>query len=206
MHQYLLKTFILLCLILIVLAMGCVGDSPMSQLSLKGKKALMVVAPQDFRDEEYFDTKRVLENSGVTVITASRNVREASGMLGGKARVDVNLSDVDAEGFDAVVFVGGGGAQVYFNDSRAQQIAVSAYEKGKIVAAICLAPVILANAGILQGKRATCFDGVYASQLEAGGAEYTGEEVTRDENIITANGPAAAKDFGSEIARAMAGK
>jgi protease I len=171
--------------------------------SVQGKKALLVIAPQNFRDEEYFDTKLVLEQQGVAVTTASKTAGEIAGMLGRTAMAEIGLEDVKAEDYDVVVFIGGSGSQVYFNDSRAQEIAVKANEAGKPVAAICIAPVILANAGLLHGKKATCYNGEFASQLKSGGAEYTGEEVVRSDNIITANGPASAKSFGAEIVKAL---
>ncbi len=169
-----------------------------------GKKSLMVIAPSNFRDEEYFVTKKVLEESGVAVTTASKSPGEVSGMLGKTAKAEKGLDDVKATEYDAVVFIGGNGAQAYFGDARAIEIAVQAYEAGKTVAAICIAPVILANAGILNGKRATCYGGEFASRLEAGGAEYTGESIVRDDMIITADGPSSAKDFGTEIVKAIA--
>ncbi len=176
----------------------------MDMPSVSGKKALLVVAPRNFRDEEYFDTKQVLEERGVSVTTASKSQGEILGMLGRTATADISLDEVNGADYDAVVFIGGNGAQVYFNDSSAQRIAVTASEAGKTVAAICIAPVILANAGLLRGKRATCWDGEFSSQLRAGGADCTGEDVVRDDMIITANGPAAAKDFGAEIVKAIA--
>jgi len=169
-------------------------------------KALLVIAPKDFRDEEYFETRRALEDKGISVVTASKGVSEARGMLGGKARVDMDISLADADAFDAVVFIGGTGAHAFFNDPAAHRLAASAFEKGRIVAAICIAPVILANAGILQGKKATVWGGVYSTQIEAGGADYTGEDVVTDGSVITANGPDAARDFGRRIAKEMEGK
>ena len=72
-------------------------------------------------------------------------------------------------------------------------------EAGKVVAAICIAPVILARAGLLKGKRATVFpDGI--PELEKAGAVYTAQSVERDGRIITGNGPEAAEAFGREIA------
>lgn len=172
--------------------------------NVNGKKALLVIAPANFRDEEYFVTKQVLEDSGAAVTTASKSPGQVTGMLGGTARAERGLDDVNAADYDAVVFVGGNGAQAYFGDKMALEIASQAFEAGKTVAAICIAPVILANAGILNGKRATCYGGEFASRLEAGGAEYTAESIVRDDMIITADGPASAKDFGAEIVRALA--
>jgi protease I len=120
---------------------------------------------------------------------------------GGKA-TGIPLNKVDVGAYDAVVFIGGGGSAVYFNDPLALKIAKEAYAAGKVVAALCIAPTILANAGILQGKRVTCFRDEDAS-LRAAGAQYTGEGVTVDGNIITADGPKTAKDFGKAIAKAL---
>lgn len=177
-------------------------DSPTGE----GKRALVVIAPQNFRDEEYFDTKQALEQAGVAVTTASRNAGGVTGMLGRTANASISLGDVKASDYDVVVFIGGTGAQAYFNDSKAHSIAQTANEAGKPVAAICIAPVILANAGLLKGKKATCWGGEFRSQLEAGGAKFTMENVVRDDNMITANGPAAAREFGAAIVHALAEK
>jgi protease I len=168
-------------------------------------KVLMVIAPSNFRDEEYFETRQVLESAGFSVLTASKDLGAAKGMLGGAATPDIALPDAKAKDYDAVVFVGGNGAKVYFDDSSAKSLAKDAFTKGKVVAAICIAPTILANAGILKGRKATVFkDDGLIDNLKAKGAEYTGESVTVDGKVVTANGPPAAKAFGKAIAEAMA--
>lgn len=171
-------------------------------MSLEGKNVLMVIAPGNFRDEEYFDTRAELEGEGASVTTASSASGEITGMLGGKATPDISLNDAKAGEYDAVVFIGGTGASAYFQDMKALDLARSASDSGKIVAAICIAPSILANAGILQGKKATSFSSEQGN-LKSKGAEYTGNDVTRDGRIITGSGPAAAKGFGQEIAKAL---
>jgi protease I len=122
--------------------------------------------------------------------------------MGATAEIDKDISAVDVDEYDAVVFIGGQGASVYFDDSTALAIAKDAYEKGKVVGAICIAPSILANAGVLEGKKATCFNSE-SSNLETQGAEYTGSDVEIDGNVITANGPAAARKFGAAVAEAL---
>ncbi|MFQ6099494.1 MAG: DJ-1/PfpI family protein, partial [Armatimonadota bacterium] len=105
--------------------------------------------------------------------------------------------------YDAVVFVGGTGATEYFDDPTAHALAKQAAQSNRLTAAICLAPSILARAGLLQGKRAT----VYASEaatLEAKGADYTGAAVERDGNILTGEGPHAAKQFSQRLVEALA--
>jgi protease I len=76
--------------------------------------------------------------------------------------------------------------------------------QGKMVAAICIAPVILANAGLLKKKNATVFESEIAA-IEAKGAVYSESGVTVDGNIITANGADQAKQFGLEICKFLAG-
>ena len=162
-------------------------------------RVLMVIAPTVFRDEEYAQPKAVLEARGAEVITASRTVGICHGKLGMTAEATVALADANATDYDAVAFVGGGGAETYFDDPDAHRLARAALETGRVVGAICIAPSILARAGLLQDVRATAF----ASQkddLIAHGAIWTGVPVEVAGAIVTANGPEAARDFGMEIA------
>jgi len=169
---------------------------------LNGKKILMVVAPENFRDEELEEPMGVFTRSGAEVTIASKGVTRATGMFGAEVNVDKNLAEVSAEEYDAVIFVGGSGAAVYFNDSRAHELATNALKGGKIVGAICIAPSTLANAGLLKGKKATSFSSE-KKNLKKRGAEYTGAAVERDGQIITGRGPEAAEEFGKEVASAI---
>ncbi len=178
------------------------GTMVEEKVDLTGKKILMVVAPRDFRDEEFFEPKDVFDATGAEVTVSSKGVMEATGLLGGKARVDKDLSEVKASDFDAVVFIGGGGASVYFDDPVALNLAKSSFVAGKVVAAICIAPTILAKAEVLNGRRATSFASE-KDNLETAGATYTGEAVTVDGKVITARGPEAAKEFGRAIVTAL---
>ena len=90
----------------------------------------------------------------------------------------------------------------YFNNKTALQIARQAAEKEKILAAICIAPSVLANAGVLEGKKATSFASE-AGNLRKAKAVYTGSGVERDGLIITGSGPAAATKFGQTIVNVL---
>ena len=171
-------------------------------MDLSGKNILMVIAPENFRDEELLEPKEIFENLGALVIIASKGTDSAKGMYGAMVTVDKDILEVNVENYDAVVFVGGSGTTVYFEDETAKNIAREAYESGKIVGAICIAPSILANAGLLGGKRVTSFSSEKAN-LESHGAEYTGATVEQDGSIITGNGPEAATEFGQKIAEAL---
>ncbi len=172
------------------------------KIDLTGKSVLMIIAQANFRDEELLDTGEVLNNHNAHVVVASKGVEKAKGSLGAVVNVNKDISDVNVNDYDAIAFIGGPGADVYFNDQTALKIAKDSYENGKITAAICIAPVILANAGILDGKQATVFS-TGKDDIEAKGATYTGDSVTQDGKIITANGPNAAKSFGHAIAREL---
>lgn len=171
-------------------------------IDLSNKKVLMIIANNNFRDEELNDPKEVLEGRGVKVVVASSSLREASGMLGMRYKPDITLGDVKVEEYDVIVFIGGGGSSEYWNDKKAHDIARGAISSGKILGAICIAPVTLANAGLLNGKKVTVFPSE-AGKLRSKGALCTGKDVERDGKIITASGPVAAKAFGVALIGAL---
>jgi len=162
------------------------------------KTVVMVIAEKIFRDEEYQVPKDILSKAGIKVVTASTTTGEATGKLGLKVRPDILVSQIDTDQLDALIFIGGAGAEQYFHDQQAHKVAKEAAQKGKIYGAICIAPVILANAGLLNGKRATVFSSG-AEDLKKGGAVYTGSDVDIDGNLITGCGPEAAKNFGERL-------
>ncbi len=168
-------------------------------------KVLMIIAQNGFRDEEFFVTKKILEKNGFKVVVASKSRNLAFGMLGGVYKPDLVLKRVRLKGYKAVVFVGGVGAKDYFNYKPALKIAKEAYRKGLVIGAICIAPVILAKAGILEGKKATVWYGE-AQVLEKLGAIYTGKEVEVDGKIVTANGPWAVKKFAKALVQLIKGE
>lgn len=173
--------------------------------NLEGNRVVMVIARRDFRDEELLKPKALLERAGARVTVASSSLEPATGTLGAKVTPDVLLKDIDAGDYEAVVFIGGPGAKEYWDDRTAHAVARAGVEQGKIVAAICLAPVTLANAGLLDGKKATVWK-TESGRLRAQGANYTGTKVEVDGRLITSNGPEAAEDFGKAIAEALAGE
>ncbi len=166
------------------------------------RHVLMVIAQDQFRDEEYAQSKEVLERRGAVVTTASRAPGTCTGKLGLKATADLALADVDDDLYDAVAFIGGGGSAVFFDDPLAHELARAFHTTGRPVAAICIAPSTLARAGVLADRRATAFPS-QEDDLRAHGAHWTGSPVEVDSTVITANGPAAAAAFGEAIADAL---
>ncbi len=169
---------------------------------IAGKRVLMIIAADKFRDEEYQEPRGVIEAKGGTVTVASTSLEESGGMLGLRVKPDVLLDSVNAGDFDAVVFVGGSGASQYWEDTKAHSLAKEAAEEGKVIGAICIAPVTLGKAGLLKGRRATVWP-AQSAQLEELGAIHTGNPVEVDGRVITANGPQAARAFGEAIVEAL---
>jgi protease I len=166
------------------------------------KTALLVIAQEVFRDEEYAEPKAVLESRGVTVTTASVRPGPAVGKLGMKATAQTSVGDALGTPWDAVVFIGGAGARVFFDDEEAHALARDTLERGAVLGAICVAPSTLARAGLLKGVRATAFES-QRDDLHAHGAVWSDLPVIVDGNIITANGPGAATEFGERLAEAL---
>lgn len=167
-------------------------------------RVLMIVAPEDFRDEEYFRPKKVFESRDYEVVTASTKKGQLSGFKGRTTQAEATIDEVDPRDFDAVVFVGGPGARTYFNNQRALEIARQTSDHSKVLGAICIAPTVLANANVMTGKRATIWkDSSLIQNLEDKGVSYTGDPVTRDGLIVTAEGPDAAEDFARQIVKIL---
>lgn len=166
----------------------------------------MIIAHKGYQDKEYEIPKKILEDAGHNVVTASSLPGEAEGKLGGTAEVNFTLDEVPLDMFEVVVFVGGPGAVEYQTDERALEIARTMYANEKIVSAICIGPTILAYAGVLEGHRATVWneDGAQSKLLEQHGAEYIREDVVEDGRLLTGSGPHAAEAFGKKLAARLA--
>jgi protease I len=174
----------------------------MEELALSGKSILFILPPRQFRDEEYSTPKAFLEKLGARVTIASSSLSPIKGMLGTVVIPEVSVEIVNAGDFDAVLLVGGVGSSTFWHNTTVHRIVQEVYNAGKVVSAICLAPVTLANAGLLSGKRATAYASA-ASFLEWKGAFCTGKPVETVGTIVTANGPEAADEFARTVAGLM---
>lgn len=200
-HTLLIRGLILAsCILSLTLCVNVWGENVMQ--SAKGKKAVMIIAQNNFRDEELLKPKEILEKNGVSVTIASSSLKESTGMLGAKVKPDVLFTNVKVSDFDAVVFVGGSGSMEYWDNPTAHKIATEANTAKKTIGAICIAPVTLAKAGLLKNKKATTYSSTI-NDIKACGAVYTGADVERDGNIVTASGPTAAQKFGETLVKAL---
>ena len=169
---------------------------------LAGKRAVFVIAFRGFRDEELLEPRAALDAAGAKTLVASSALGTAEGMLGARVATDLLYTAVRVDDLDALVFVGGEGAAEYWEDRAAHKLAKEAHAKGKLLGAICFAPSTLANAGLLEGRKAACF-ATRKGHLVARGAIVVAEPVVRDGQLVTAEGPAAAKAFGEALVQAL---
>jgi len=163
-------------------------------------KALFIICQRNFNDTEFSVAKQVLSQSGIEVKVSSITKNECLGMQGLKINPDISVRDANPNDFDCLVIIGGLGSPSLLDYPEVLDKVRIFNEQGKILAAICLGPVILAKAGVLNGIQATVFPIDWAiSSLNTSGAKYSKNHVVVDNNIITADGPKSATDFGKAI-------
>lgn len=165
---------------------------------------LMLLPAKEFRDEEYSIPRQILEEGGCNITVSSSSVRSIRGRFGLEINPDIQLEETKQEKYDGIVLVGGPGAQEYFRNIMAHELVKSFNDADKVVAAICIAPSTLANAGILSGKRATAYS-TEIQNLKNQGALISAKPVPVEVsgNIITADGPQASKSFGETILKVL---
>lgn len=158
----------------------------------------MIIAHEQFRDEEYLEPRKILSENGIEITVASWDLGMAVGKFGAQVKLDLILDEVSTIKYNAIIYVGGPGCKKYWDNPTAHRIAQEAIEHNKVLAAICSAPVILAKAGCLKNIKATCYSGD-VQELKKLGAIYTGNPIEQDGLIITADGPNSATGFGIRI-------
>lgn len=165
-------------------------------------KILMVIPQKNYQEMEFNQPKAYFESNGYIVKTASKGTTVASGSSGESASIDMDIKNINISDFKAVVFVGGEGIDELklYEDQDYLNLAKSAVQSDMVVGAICLAPKILANAGLLSGKSATSSDPDY---IKSKGAELSDQQVVQSGKIITGNGPYASEEFAQTIVAAL---
>jgi len=168
-------------------------------------KLLVAIAPQNFRDEELNEPLAIFHKSGIEYDIASTKTGNCKGMLGGSTQASLTFDRIDPSLYAGIIVIGGVGSPTHLwgNKDLIKLVGVF-YSSKKLVAAICLSPVVLARAGILRGKKATFFQTPESlAEMKLGGAIITETPIVIDGKIITANGPSAAKAFGNAIISAL---
>ena len=168
-------------------------------------KKVFVHLANGFEEVEAITPVDVLRRAGcdVTMVSVTGN-REVTSARGVAVKADRLFEEVDYTQADVIILPGGQpGSDNLTKHEGLKKIITDLHRQGKMIAAICAAPMVLANAGILQGKKVTCFPGT-ESKLK--GAICTGNAVEIDGNIITGKAAGAAMKFSLALAEQLIGK
>lgn len=163
---------------------------------------ILLPLAEGFEEIEAVTVIDVLSRAGMHVLTAGLPGSQVKGSRGLVVMTDKRLDQVDPQGFDALILVGGNPG--YINLGRSQkilQMVVKFNLDKKLIGAICAAPSILAKAGILEDRAATIYPG-----MERDIPRPKGKSVVQDGNIITSQGPGTAMEFALKIVETIQGK
>ncbi|KGN83499.1 DJ-1 family glyoxalase III [Porphyromonas sp. COT-290 OH860] len=168
-------------------------------------KNVYVFLAEGFEEIEAVATIDLLRRAGIATITvAVGNSLEVSGAHHITLRADKPLDEVDLSNADALVLPGGLPGVDNLNASEVLRSTLrQMYDSGRLVAAICAAPMILGQLGILNGKRATCYPS-FENHLT--GYKASEQKVITDGHVITACSAGVAIDFGLEIIKYLLGE
>ncbi|MDJ1421733.1 MAG: type 1 glutamine amidotransferase domain-containing protein [Candidatus Methanoperedens sp.] len=164
-------------------------------------RALMISA-DNFEDLELFYPLYRLKEEGVTVKVASMREGKITGKHGYPVDVDLTLDEVKPDEFDMLVLPGGRAPEKVRLDKNALEIARFFFHQNKPVGAICHGVQTLISAGVIEGRRATCYIGIRDDLISAG-AHYEDKEVVVDGNLITSRDPDDLPAFGRELIKIL---
>ncbi len=170
---------------------------------MKTSKSVLTLATDGFEEIELVAPVDLLRRAGANVVIAAMgSERHIVGRNKIAVVADVLIGDVDTMQFDLLLLPGGPGVTVLREDGRAAQLAREFVESGRGVAAICAAPAILAEAGILADR---AFTAHYSMYEELPLADRTARVVV-DGQVITSRGAGTSLDFGLAIVRYLFGE
>lgn len=160
-------------------------------------KKIVLFAAEGFEEIEALSVVDVLRRAGVQCDICSLKDEYITGSHGITIKSDINLDNGEFRKYDGLVLPGGmPGAENLRNNLRVLELVKDFYKSGKLTAAICAAPIVLAEAGIIYGRKITSYPG-FESRL--GNCIYSENPIEIDGNIITSRGPATAIIFALEI-------
>jgi len=169
-----------------------------------GRTVLVYLPQQLFNEQEFEPALRRISMAGVETRLAAADSGVAVSMSQLVVRLDLALRNVNVADYAGLVLIGGSGAAVYWDDSLLQAKCREFAGSGKVVAAIGIAPVTLARAGVLKGRSATAFrDRAVVDWMRKAGAKYCFKGVVTDRNLITAESSEQARAFGQAVADAV---
>jgi putative intracellular protease/amidase len=173
---------------------------------MRRKKIILLIAHRGYQPIEYGLTKKILsQESSFEVLTASNKPGNAEAIDSSTTLVDLTIDQIDPNGIDALFLIGGAGALAALDSKSVYTILQQMLALKKPFGAICIAPRILAKAGVLGGKKATGWDGDHLLNdiFHEHAVTYSHDPVTVDGSIVTASGPEVADKFAWQIIQVL---
>ena len=168
--------------------------------------SVLIPLAEGFEEIEAVTIVDILRRAGLDVVTASLRDTAVKGAHDITVTADSTLDDALLRDYDMVVLPGGmPGTNHLDDDARVHEILKKTAESGKFIGAICAAPKVLANAKLLEGKKATSYPG-FLDKMNLPNTTYTGGAVEKDGKVITSRGPGTAMDFALAIIEAFEGR
>ena len=143
-----------------------------------------------------------MKEEGITTHVASINKGPITGKHGYEINAEVAFKDVNPADYDILVISGGKGPEKMRLDKDALEITRYFFKEKKPVAAICHGPQVLISAGVIKGRKITCWLGI-RDDIIAAGALYEDREVVIDENLVSSRSPADLYAFGREMIKLL---
>jgi protease I len=162
----------------------------------------LVFGADDFEDLELFYPYHRLKEEGITTQVASMKKGPITGKHGYKINADIAFKDINPADYDILVISGGKGPEKMRLDESALEIARHFFKENKPVAAICHGPQVLVSAGVIKGRKATCWIGI-RDDIIAAGALYEDKEVVIDGNFVSSRSPDDLYAFGREMIKLL---
>jgi len=171
-------------------------------MELKGKR-VVILAEDNYQELElWYPFLRMREAGAEVLIIGMPEVEDYHSKLGYPVKVDAIAESISADKVDAVIVPGGYAPDRMRRHQAMLDLVRDVFERGGVVAAICHAAWVPISAGIMEGKRATCFSAIKDDVINAG-ATYVDEEVVQDGNLITSRVPSDLPAFCRTIIAAL---
>lgn len=155
-----------------------------------------------YEDMELWYPKIRVKEAGYQPVVAGKDKKTYQGKKGYPVDADLSIDDVKTEDYAALIVPGGYAPDLMRRYDRLLQIVREFHKAGKPIAAICHAAWVLISAGIVKGRKMTCFMAIKDDLMNAG-AEYVDREVVVDGNIITSRFPDDLPAFCKAILKAL---
>lgn len=165
---------------------------------------VLILTADNFEDSELLVPYYRFKEESIQVEVASLKTGKITGKHGYEVEVDTTIDEVNTDNYDLLLLPGGKAPAELRKERSALEIARRFFAGDKPVAAICHGPQILISAGLLRGRRATCYKAV-AAEMKGAGAEYLDRELVVDGNLVTSRQPSDLPVFMKEIMKIVHG-